>query len=297
MRIPTALAIFILPGAAAGAPWIAVLPPALEPEAAPEIVERLHEALAAGFAEGGHPSVPPAIMQALLATDADLAACREGPCVRGISEQLHVRRLVRARVIVMGKNYQMQVDLLGGGSGRVLASRTATCDICTMSEAEATLLAAATDLARNAPPWPTARTSAESPVKADAPVTMPTRPAAKPSTPGKPAPRKSWWRRWSWSEHPYAWIAVGASVVGAGAAVGGGVLVARHGDCADASSGGGCTELHNTGAVGAALIGAGVVALGGAVIATWMGSRATTSKRIFAAPTPSGGVGGAVIEF
>lgn len=289
MRGPTTLALFALPGVAVASPvWYAALPPAVEPEAAPEIVDRLHDALVTGFSEGGRPCVPAADVRTLLSRRADLAACREGPCVRDISVALKVRRLVRAHVVVLGKNYQMQVDLLGGGSGRVLASQSGTCDICTMSEAETALLAVATEVASNTPPWPAARR---------VPVERPkTAGAAATATKRTPAP-KTGWARFSWSEHPHAWVAAGAGLIGAAAIAGGSILVSRHGDCAESDGAGNCKELRNGGALGAALIGAGVVAFSGAAIAIWRGNHPKTNKRVFAAPSSGGGMAGAILEF
>jgi len=265
---------------AAAAERIAALPPVV-PDAEPEIVERLHDAVVRGLTEGGRSAVPVAEVRELVGARADLAGCRQGPCVRGFSVALNAQRVASPTVDIAGKNYHVTIDLLGGGTGRVLASQTATCDICTLAEAEAAVQKAALELATTAPPWP-----------------PPAPPVIQAKVPSEASlrNRRGYWRRTLYA-HRHDLIAWGAVVAGTAATIGGGYLVARHGDCSERDAGGACTELRNTGAPGAALVGAGVVAFGGAAIATWLGIRSDAGRRLYLAPSPTGGVAGALVEF
>lgn len=278
MRAKMALGLTML-SLPAAAERIAALTP-IVPDAAPEIVERLHDAVLRGLTEGGRSAVPAAEVRELVALRADLESCRRGPCVRALSDALRAQRILSSTVEIAGKNYNMSLELLGGGTGRVLASTTASCDICTLAEAEASLQACAANLAKSAPPWP------------------PAAPVAKTKAPAEAGVRTRQDRpRTSLLAHRHDLLAFGAVVVGTAAAIGGGYLVARHGDCSERDSADQCTALHNTGAVGAALIGAGVVAFGGAAIATWLGIRSESRRRVYLAPSSTGGVAGALVEF
>jgi hypothetical protein len=292
---------------AAAAQDYAALPPVVVPAAAPEIVGRLHDAVVLGLTAGGQTAVAAADVRALLARRGDLTACREGPCLKEVIGALKTRRVVVTHVAVAGKNYDLKMDL-HGDTDDVLATRSTTCDICTLTEAEATLMATAGDLVRNAPPWPGAPPAAvpvgttQRPGAAAAPAAAPVphdvapakesavaRSAGSVTIARAPASRPAPSRR------RYYVIAAGAAIGGVGAMLAGGFLVAKHGDCSNRDPDGTCIERSNTGAAGAALVGTGVVAFGGAAIATWLGIR--SRARLEAAPSPSGVVARAVFEF
>lgn len=105
-------------------------------DASRDIQGVIRKALLRGLADGG--------ARVLELPDEVTTPCADPGCASGRARQVGATFLVSARVQVSQRNYEMKLELLDGRDGRVLATRSASCPICSVPEVEA----AASDVAR-----------------------------------------------------------------------------------------------------------------------------------------------------
>src|SRR5262249_11021031 len=153
------------------------------------------------------------------------------PCLKAIGQLLDVKYVVRVRVEVAGNSYKTVARVFSteGAAPAALpvATRSKSCDVCTVAEAREIVLRLADDL----------RAFVEEPAVAPAPAPLP--PAPPPSLAGP----------------------VTAAMVGALALAAGFAVLATNGSCTGST----CSENRDRNVLGGALIGAGgAVALAGA---------------------------------
>jgi hypothetical protein len=154
----------------------------------------------------------------------ELSHCDSSPCLKAIGQQLDVRYVVRVKVDVAGNSYKTVARLFSteGSAPAALpiATKSKTCDVCTVAEARESLLRLADAL----------RPQIEEPA---APVTPP--------PPLAPAPP------------PSRTLPVVAAMAGAVAVAVGFAVLGSNGSC----TGTACDENRTRSAVGGGLIGAG----------------------------------------
>ncbi len=173
----------------------------------------------------------------------ELQHCDTSPCLKAIGHLLDVKFVARVRVDVAGNSYKIVARVFSteGAAPAALpiATKSKTCDVCTVVEARESMLRVADML----------RPQIEEP--AAAPLTDMLRPqieepaAAAPLTPPAPPPRP-----------PGIALPLAAAMVGlVGVAVGFAVL-GSNGTCTGTL----CSENRTRSAVGGGLVGAGAVA-------------------------------------
>jgi hypothetical protein len=214
--------------ARADRPQISVAPVAGD-RAAPELRQKMGEAIAQGLIASGADVAPPAI---------------EAPY------------LLRGKLEVEGRSYLFRLEMVDRKSGAVVASREDRCEICTEAEAFETANTAASTLKaavfKRAPPGQGAGTANAATPTASTPVPVP--PAVVEAKPSASGPG-----------HALGWAAVIGGVVSAGA---GAYLfgIDGSGTC-DMVGEMSCARQYDTRLGGVGLIGLGVALVAAGVIA------------------------------
>ncbi len=78
-------------------------------------------------------------------------ACADASCHAALAQERGAQRVVSAQVLVAQRDYEISLRLHEGVDGRVLATSTQVCTICSVPDAEATAEAAVRELMANAP--------------------------------------------------------------------------------------------------------------------------------------------------
>jgi TolB-like protein len=101
------------------------------PEASREaLVAKLFEGLAASDFQAFAGSV----VSRVLRKDAALESCQDDACYRSIAKRLDVEFLVAGSIRAERRNYQVELELISGRSGRPLARKTDRCELCGLKE-------------------------------------------------------------------------------------------------------------------------------------------------------------------
>jgi hypothetical protein len=157
----------------------------------------------------------------------ELQHCDSSPCLKAIGEQLDVRYVVRVKVEVAGNSYKTiaRVFSTEGSSPAALplATKSKTCDVCTVVEARETMVRLADML----------RPQIEEPA------------APAPAMPAAPAPRP-----------PSVALPIVAAMAGVVSVAVGFAVLASNGSCTGTM----CSENRSRSAWGGGLVGAGAVA-------------------------------------
>jgi TolB-like protein len=101
------------------------------PEASRELLaSKLFEGLAAhDFQAFAGP-----VVSQMLRREAGLEACADEGCYRRIAERLDVEYLVAGAVRTERRNYEIDLELISGRSGRVLGKKSDRCELCGLKE-------------------------------------------------------------------------------------------------------------------------------------------------------------------
>jgi hypothetical protein len=187
------------------------------------LASQLQSGLVLGLERGGLHVLDSADAAKRFEGHSELQHCDASPCLKAIGQLLDVKYIVTVEVEVAGNSYKTKARVLsteGPAPGAVpVATKTKTCDVCTVDEAKESMGRLADILRPNIE-------DASAPAPAVAP-----RPAQAPSVAA-----------------PIVAAMTGALSVAAGLAV-----LASNGSCTAA----GCSENRTRNAVGGALIGAG----------------------------------------
>jgi hypothetical protein len=199
----------------------------------PALALQLQDGFVLGLVRAGIQVLDPVDTGRRLEGHPELQRCDTSPCLKAIGQLLDVKYVVRVRVEVAGNSYKTVARVFSteGAAPAALpvATRSKTCDVCTVAEAREIVLRLADNL----------RTFVEEPAAAPAPPPLP--PAPPPSL---AAP-------------------ISAAMVGALALAAGFAVLASNGTCAGST----CSENRDRNVLGGALIGAGAaVALAGTYV-------------------------------
>jgi hypothetical protein len=278
---------------------VAPLLPQMRPQAAPELRDRFHEAVARGLAGGSDEIVPAAEVRMRLGSSDEMLACSgTGACVARSAQALRADKLVATEVDISGKTYAIKMRAVDA-VGRELVKVDEACDICNVKEADEAVARAATKLAtavRALPPEATAKppepkeeatAKPPQPPKADEPISRvePTpEPLPTPALSAKPVEKKL---------PPWRPLAISAAVAGVvGLAVGISLLaIDGNPTCGKPDATHSCPEVYNTTGAGATLLTLGVLSGAASGVFFYLDHRARKKSQVavIAVPMLSGG--------
>lgn len=301
------------PAASAEAPATtlkaAILPLSVDGELSDVDREALVGELVGGLERGSFAVVAP---KDVIAADAGAAACADDKCFVRVAKRVSATHVVRARVLVRDRDYDVQVELFDGATGTVLAKSEEGCEICGIADAGTLMTSAAAtlrtklDALAKGPSVLTVRSEpADAEVTIDgAPVGV--TPLERPVIGGKKIVRVSKEgyiaverevtvvdgvaEQISFElekvpsrlpKRPWGWVSLGVGIAGLGVGTAFAVFDDRSFDVGDACSGsnqdtdGDCKRLWDTEWIvfGSMLAGATLVTLGAAVLLTTTGRR------------------------
>jgi hypothetical protein len=121
----------------------AVLPLAVEGELSEVDKEALLGELVGGLQRGSFDVVTPADVSK---ADPDAASCAESKCYQRVAKNTQSSHVVRARVVVRDRDYDVAVELVDGKTGTVVAKSDEGCEICGVVDAGSLMASAAATL-------------------------------------------------------------------------------------------------------------------------------------------------------
>lgn len=124
-------------------PRAAILPLAVEGELSEVDRQALTAELVEGLQRGDFDVVTP---EAVLAEAPKARTCDDADCLRAVAKATGATQLVRARVRVADRDYEVKVELVDGASGTSLARSEEGCEICGIQDAGNLVASAAATL-------------------------------------------------------------------------------------------------------------------------------------------------------
>lgn len=121
----------------------AVLPLAVEGELSDVDTETLLGELVGGLQRGSFAVVTPT---EVVAADAGASGCAEAKCYKRVAKNTNASHIVRARVVVKDRDYDVSVELVDGATGTVVAKSAEGCEICGVVDAGSLMASAAATL-------------------------------------------------------------------------------------------------------------------------------------------------------
>ena len=200
----------------------------------PALALQLQDGFVLGLVRSGLQVIDSVELAKKLEGHPELQHCDASPCLKAIGRQLEVRYVVRVHVEIAGNSYKTVARVFSTeGSAPAslpIATKSKTCDVCTVVEARESMLRLADML----------RPQIEEPA------------AATPLAPLAPPPKP-----------PGITMPIVAAMVGAVSVAVGFAVLGSNGSCTGTL----CSENRTRSAIGGGLIGAGaVVALGGTYV-------------------------------
>jgi hypothetical protein len=114
------------------APRAAIIPLSIEGELSDADRATLTEQLVNGLQRGNFEIVTPDAVQA---EKADAVECDKPKCFEQIADATDATHVVRAKVIVRDRDYDVQIELFDGKTGTSLAKTSEGCEICGIADA------------------------------------------------------------------------------------------------------------------------------------------------------------------
>jgi len=134
---------------------VAIVSVEITGDAPPELRTHVQSKLAGGLAAGGLRVVELKAVMDALADTPELIGCRSTTCLKRIGEKVGAGYFVRARVEATGSTYFIEIELLSAGVDGGLVTRSErSCPVCTVSEVNDLVSAAAKDMVELAPAKP-----------------------------------------------------------------------------------------------------------------------------------------------
>jgi len=121
----------------------AILPLAVEGELSDVDKAALLGELTGGLQRGSFAIVTPS---EVAAADADAATCAESKCYQRVAKNTQASHVVRARVVVRDRDYDIAVELVDGKTGIVVAKSDEGCEICGVIDAGSLMASVAATL-------------------------------------------------------------------------------------------------------------------------------------------------------
>jgi hypothetical protein len=121
----------------------AILPLAVEGELSDVDRESLTSELVGGLQRGAFAVVSP---KDVVASDPGAAECQDSKCYTKVARATSATHVVRAKVTVRDRDYDVEVELIDGGSGKVVATSKEGCEICGVVDAGSLMASASATL-------------------------------------------------------------------------------------------------------------------------------------------------------
>lgn len=121
----------------------AILPVAVEGELSEVDKETLTGELVEGLRRGAFEVVPP---PDVLKADSSAAGCADKDCFVRVAKATRATHLVRAKVVVRDRDYDVKVELVDGKTGAIVAKSEEGCEICGVVDAGSLMGSAAATL-------------------------------------------------------------------------------------------------------------------------------------------------------
>jgi hypothetical protein len=121
------------PLAAAGPLRVGTLPLTVTPKVEDDVLRRYRQAVENGMTQAGIPLVPTVQVDQTLPLT---SACDDAGCRTKVAQAVQAGYLIAGRLSRAGKNYQVALEV-HDPAGAVALAQAGTCDICTLTEAEA----------------------------------------------------------------------------------------------------------------------------------------------------------------
>ena len=121
----------------------AILPLAVEGELSDVDKETLTGSLVEGLRRGSFDVVPPADV---LVADSSAGGCADKDCFVRVAKATRATHLVRAKVVVRDRDYDVKVELVDGKTGAIVAKSEEGCEICGVVDAGSLMDSAAATL-------------------------------------------------------------------------------------------------------------------------------------------------------
>ncbi|MCR9159306.1 MAG: PEGA domain-containing protein [Nannocystaceae bacterium] len=127
-------AVTLVPATAPGEPGatVAVLPIEVEGELSDADRDALTKELVEGLERGDFGVVRP---EAVVSASPEALGCADAKCLADVAADTGATNVLRARVVVVDRDYAVEVELYAGGSGQSLAKTDESCEICGINDA------------------------------------------------------------------------------------------------------------------------------------------------------------------
>jgi len=149
--IVTAMALSMMPAWAAAEPRAGVLPLDVNGELPPQGAKTLSAEVEAGLTSAGATVVSSTELAGTFGgkpktASKQLAACRDGACLKDLAAKATATHLVRPTVQMDGSDYVLSLELVDGATGEVVHQASQTCELCGLTEAQAMMRSLAESL-------------------------------------------------------------------------------------------------------------------------------------------------------
>lgn len=111
---------------------VAVLPLEVEGELSDADREALTKELVEGLERGDFGVVRP---EAVVSASSKAEGCAKAKCLATVASDTNATHVLRARVVIVDRDYAVEVELYAGGSGQSLAKTDESCEICGINDA------------------------------------------------------------------------------------------------------------------------------------------------------------------
>lgn len=109
-----------------------MLPVEIEGELSDADRDSLTKELVEGLERGDFGVVPP---EQVLSASSKAEGCAKAKCLARVASDTDATHVLRARVVVVDRDYAVEVELYAGGSGQSLAKTDESCEICGINDA------------------------------------------------------------------------------------------------------------------------------------------------------------------
>lgn len=111
----------------------AMLPLQIEGEINPGWVDKLQAGVAKGLVQGGVQVVGPA---RVTEATGGVGSCENEKCFKFVSSAVDARFLVKTKIRIEERNYEVALDIIDGTDGSLAASSSESCQMCGLAEVE-----------------------------------------------------------------------------------------------------------------------------------------------------------------
>jgi hypothetical protein len=148
----------------------------IDGEGTPALTLQLQDGFVLGLVRAGVQVLDPVDVGRRLETSPELKGCESSPCLKNLGHLLSVRYVLRVKIDVAGNGYKMVVRLFStegdAPAALPLATKSRTCDVCTVAEAREYMLRLADAVRPDLVDDPTPPSPAQPKPPADPPTSL-----------------------------------------------------------------------------------------------------------------------------